>query len=58
MLPMTFIITTATHLSLGEAVEQHHLILACEADTGAGIIGHIDAAWRRARGAMLERKEP
>lgn len=62
MLQIMFNVTTATHLSLGEAVEQHHLILetilARDAETVAGIIeGHIDAAWVRARAAMLDRNE-
>ena len=68
MLQMMFNLTSATHLSLGEAVEQHHLILetilACDSKTVAAIIEeHIDAAWVRARQgvqareAMLEGQE-
>jgi DNA-binding GntR family transcriptional regulator len=62
MLQIMFNVTNATHLSLGDAVEQHHLILetilARDAKTVAGMIeGHIDAAWVRAHQAMLDRKE-
>ena len=63
MLQIMFNVTTATHLSLGDAVEQHHLILATilarDTQTVTGIIEeHVDAAWVRAREGMRDRKEP
>jgi DNA-binding GntR family transcriptional regulator len=60
MLQIMFNVTTATHLSLGEAVEQHHLILetilARDTQTVAAILEeHVEAAWIRAREGMRER---
>lgn len=60
MLQIMFNVTTSTHLSLGEAVEQHHLILetilARDTRSVAAILEeHVDAAWVRAREGMRER---
>jgi GntR family transcriptional regulator, gluconate operon transcriptional repressor len=63
MLQIMFNVTTATHLSLGEAVEQHHLILetllARDTQKVTAILEeHVDAAWVRAREGMRERANP
>lgn len=63
VLQIMFNVTTATHLSLGEAVDQHRLILdtilARDTQTVAAILEeHVDAAWIRAREGMRERTQP